>query len=560
MNFASSTRRGRRGERQHGQIIILFALAMLIILGMMALGVDGSYGLMQARRDQNAADFASIAGSKVLRDMCENRGAAPTDGQVWAAMNAVITENSADVQAGWTAKYYNSAHAPIVVPPSIQNDGNPAPANACGVSVTLNSKWHTFLAGVIGSTQLTTGAVAAASNTPASTPIASIYSLNKVASHAILAGGFGTFLVSGDMFTNSMASKGYAGCNSSTQTVPVAETNVVTTTLADGTKNQVIRADIIDAKTMSNMYVYGKIVSPNNNLGRSGCTTAKAWPLDYCFGNAPDAPGSSTLTTDAAGNPTDGPSTGFYPANAAHCSINAAVDNNFAVTMDYNEIQNDWNPQGDLLAGMADPLSSALMTPPSDTCQNGLPYKTYTAMSGIGAPADPHNLTPGIYNFPVVINQSTNFGDCLGILDPSCRNGTAVTCSTQSGLYRFPKGIQFDLTGGAQVVGYNVMFAIGNPLAIAGNVPGTTVPLPSPHFVQETSGGLPVWGNGAPCVPSGAYGLAQAPPAWPPPAGYPPSYAPYLVQDSDPGASPNYCAPAGLVPSKAVTAPVPITP
>ena len=55
----------RRQQRQRGQVMILFALAMIVILGMMAIALDGSYGFVQNRRAQNATDFAAFAGAQL---------------------------------------------------------------------------------------------------------------------------------------------------------------------------------------------------------------------------------------------------------------------------------------------------------------------------------------------------------------------------------------------------------------------------------------------------------------------------------------------------------------
>jgi hypothetical protein len=56
----------RRGDRAHGQTIVIFAIFLVVLLGSTALAVDyGSW--LKARRDyQNVADAASLAGSVLL--------------------------------------------------------------------------------------------------------------------------------------------------------------------------------------------------------------------------------------------------------------------------------------------------------------------------------------------------------------------------------------------------------------------------------------------------------------------------------------------------------------
>jgi Flp pilus assembly protein TadG len=46
--------------------MVLFALAMIVILGMVAVALDGGYGFVQNRRAQNATDFAAFAGAREL--------------------------------------------------------------------------------------------------------------------------------------------------------------------------------------------------------------------------------------------------------------------------------------------------------------------------------------------------------------------------------------------------------------------------------------------------------------------------------------------------------------
>jgi Flp pilus assembly protein TadG len=59
-------RRGgfRRGEE--GQTLVVIALAVTVLLGAVALGVDAGYGLTQRRVMQNAADAGTIAAAKLL--------------------------------------------------------------------------------------------------------------------------------------------------------------------------------------------------------------------------------------------------------------------------------------------------------------------------------------------------------------------------------------------------------------------------------------------------------------------------------------------------------------
>src|SRR5438045_6846233 len=54
------------GKDQGGQAIIVVGLAMVVLLGALALGLDWGYGLTQRRVMQNASDAASLAAGKHL--------------------------------------------------------------------------------------------------------------------------------------------------------------------------------------------------------------------------------------------------------------------------------------------------------------------------------------------------------------------------------------------------------------------------------------------------------------------------------------------------------------
>jgi len=53
-------------EREHGQIIILFALAMVAMLAMGALLFSGAQTLVLRRQLQNAGDAAALAAANIM--------------------------------------------------------------------------------------------------------------------------------------------------------------------------------------------------------------------------------------------------------------------------------------------------------------------------------------------------------------------------------------------------------------------------------------------------------------------------------------------------------------
>ncbi len=51
-----------------GQIIVVFALSLTLILFAVGLAVDGGNGLAQRRASQNASDFAAMAGARIMAE------------------------------------------------------------------------------------------------------------------------------------------------------------------------------------------------------------------------------------------------------------------------------------------------------------------------------------------------------------------------------------------------------------------------------------------------------------------------------------------------------------
>lgn len=83
-------------RRQDGQTLVVVALALVAFLGMSALVIDGGNLFAQQRGSQNGADAASGAGATVLAQSLfstSSGGAAKSDAQVLAAMNASATVN-----------------------------------------------------------------------------------------------------------------------------------------------------------------------------------------------------------------------------------------------------------------------------------------------------------------------------------------------------------------------------------------------------------------------------------------------------------------------------------
>ena len=143
-------------DRQHGQTIVIVALALIPLLLVVGLVVDGGWAFAQQRQTQNAMDAAANAGAVVMVQNLPftTRGepAPRTDADVETQVLAVAAVNGVADPAP-TAVYTDIAGErldPEVVVGSLGNV--PPPADAFGVEVEGSTPFGTFFAGLAGMT------------------------------------------------------------------------------------------------------------------------------------------------------------------------------------------------------------------------------------------------------------------------------------------------------------------------------------------------------------------------------------------------------------------------
>ena len=453
-------RRVRRG-RSSGQIMIMLAASMMVIVAMLAVAIDGGFGDVEHRRAQNAADAASVAGAKLLNAWCERKGLSirPSENDLYTTMSEVIAQNDPGIP--WTADYLDTNGVKIgpppgyqhwfsvsVSPPLIRNAPQDAPdtPDACGVQVNSSPKWTTFFATIVGHSTLTSATGAIAGNAKSSAQSIGIISLDQTDIHAVLGGGFGTFTVDSDIRLN------FQGC-----------------------------CDAIDVKEGSKMDINGAIYSPIFA------------PLDpFCW------------PTRVGPWPTGGPNA--YPASEPW---NGGVG--WKCNPRYGTGVVSYNSYG-IKPVFPDPLAEPLGAPyPTEGyvpffvgCDKVGPFYSLPVYPA-GTPASvweprippvvgPPTVQPGIYNFPVKISTTTRFADCTGPAgahqyDPAGVAGT----STPPGIFVMQQGLDIHLSAGQRVDGLNVMIATSSPFPEAGNVPFNPA-VGAPNFGRISDG------NGSPCL------------------------------------------------------------
>jgi len=155
-------RRPNACRAARGQVLVIFALASLVLLGALGLAIDGGYDYIQRRGMQNAADAAALAGTRAIS---QNQ----TDSQVTqvvldtAAHNGVTDPTK--VTCTFITNTYNAVTNTVGTTLPCSKAGvamSTFTANYTGVLVGTTEQHQTFFFRALGITQSGAAATAAA--------------------------------------------------------------------------------------------------------------------------------------------------------------------------------------------------------------------------------------------------------------------------------------------------------------------------------------------------------------------------------------------------------------
>lgn len=150
----------QRAGDERGQILVIVAVGLIAIIAMVALVIDGGFAWAKQRDTQNAADASAEAGAVVLMQNLAGVSPAKTDADVSAAVAQVATENATTINAA----YYTNIAGDLLTPGgAVTTDeataatvgGGAIPAGAAGVLARNEQTFDTFLAQIIGFSELT---------------------------------------------------------------------------------------------------------------------------------------------------------------------------------------------------------------------------------------------------------------------------------------------------------------------------------------------------------------------------------------------------------------------
>lgn len=136
----------RPHRSQRGQALALFTLSLTVIVLAAAVVVDGGYAFAQRRVSQNAADFAAMAGTRVVGVSLTGMPAgAGTAANVEQAINETLAANDAQLIDAQYVDETGEVLGSVVGASSIPN-------GSFGVVVDARTDWKPFLLGVLGIT------------------------------------------------------------------------------------------------------------------------------------------------------------------------------------------------------------------------------------------------------------------------------------------------------------------------------------------------------------------------------------------------------------------------
>jgi hypothetical protein len=152
-----------RQRNERGQVLVIVALGLVVIVAMVGLVIDGGYAWGQQRKTQNGADSMAYAGAAILAENLGGTSPARTDGDVGCAVENAAAANGVSNPVAFYTDISGYFLTPSVqVGPCNPGGGAAVPSAAEGVKAAGDRTFDTFLARVIGFNQFTSSANATA--------------------------------------------------------------------------------------------------------------------------------------------------------------------------------------------------------------------------------------------------------------------------------------------------------------------------------------------------------------------------------------------------------------
>ena len=157
----------QRRDDARGQVLVIVALGLVVIVAMVGVVIDGGYAWGKQRQTQNGADSAAEAGAVVLAYNLAGASPVRTDADVRAAVDAAGAAND----IGSPVAYYTDIEGSLLnsagtvvggEPAAAQVGGGLIPPGASGIRAYGTQTFDTFIAQVVGFDQFTARTTATA--------------------------------------------------------------------------------------------------------------------------------------------------------------------------------------------------------------------------------------------------------------------------------------------------------------------------------------------------------------------------------------------------------------
>jgi len=145
-----------RFHRTQGQSVVIVALAILVLIGVAGLGLDGANAFNRRRNAANAADAAAMAGANVLITQQKQSPVGPSSA-VYSEVASYLNDHGIDPNDAnnpWTAYYVDSSGNRLG---AVSNSSSDVNTSAKGISVDVRNTFNTWFMPLLGRPTLTVG-------------------------------------------------------------------------------------------------------------------------------------------------------------------------------------------------------------------------------------------------------------------------------------------------------------------------------------------------------------------------------------------------------------------
>jgi hypothetical protein len=150
---------------------VFVGLALVVLVALTGLAVDGANAFNQRRNATNGADAAAVAGTRAIT--VQKKAGGGDSSAVFSEIESYLVKHHLDDALGleWSAYYVDRHATRLTSDAEVTNTSADVPSGAYGVEVELRYRFATFFMSILGQPDLTVSGKASAIYGPASTVV-----------------------------------------------------------------------------------------------------------------------------------------------------------------------------------------------------------------------------------------------------------------------------------------------------------------------------------------------------------------------------------------------------